>query len=48
MGDACADLDAVDVEFGAATEKKKQKLLWQAALMLLNGNLCPLHLQEFA
>ena len=44
MGNGCADLDAVDIEFGAATEKKKQKLLRQAALMLLNGNSCPLHL----
>ena len=44
MEDACTNVEAVHVQFGSMTEKKKQKLLWKATLLLLNGNLCPLHL----
>jgi len=42
--DACTNLEALQVQFGSVTEEKKQKLLWKATLLLLNGNLCPLHL----
>ena len=41
--DACTNLEALQVQFGSMTEKKKQKLL-PATLLILNGNLCPLHL----
>jgi len=46
MEDACTNLEAVQVQFGSATEKKKQNLLWKTAFLLLNGNLCPLHLHS--
>ena len=44
MEDACTNVEAVHVQFGSVTERKKQKLLWKATLLLLNGNVCPLHL----